>query len=454
MPSEEPLDLEAIASAAPEWRAAFETVGRLVGGRVVEARRQARWRPAWFLTVERDGERVPVYFRGDRGQGQGGGGALEREMGVLQVLERHGIPAPHVHGFCEKPRGIVMQAAPGRANLATARDDAERVAVLDHYMELLARMHAIDPAEFEKCGLDAPASGDAAAWVDFARWESGYRQATTAPEPLIELCILWLRRNVPADRGRRGFLTGDAGQFLFEDGRVTAVIDLELATLGDPLADLGALRSRDVSEPLGDLSRGLRRYAEVSGESIDRSLLNFHAVRFALNTPLAVAPLCQRPPPGLDYAQYLGWKLVYGRLALEIIAEEMGVGLTPPALPPEDDAPEPAHDALLAMLGARRETSYEADAAFRVGQYLRERALRGDAVAAADLDEAAALLGARPGDRADADARLEARIRADGFEITPDWIRFLHRRMLREEALLRPAMRELADARFQKLRLD
>jgi len=445
-----PLNLDSIE---PEWRRAFETVEKLVGGRVVAARSQARWRPAWFLDLSRDGARVPVYFRGDRGQGQGGGGALEREMGVLRVLARHDIPVPHVFGLCDEPRGIVMEQAPGRPNLATARDEAERESVLDHYMEILARIHAIAPSEFAECGLDAPLEGDEQAWVDFPRWEAGYRSGKSAPEPLIELCIKWLQQNVPKGRSRITFLTGDSGQFLFDEGRVTAVLDLELATLGDPLADLGALRSRDTSEPLGDLSRGMRHYAEGSGEPLDAAVLNFHAVRFALNTPLAVAPLCHRPPPGLDFAQYLTWKLVYARLALEIIAEECSIKLTPPDLPETDARAAAAHDALLSMLGPKSEQSYETDAAYRIGQYLRERQLRGDTVQQQDLDEAAELLEQRPANWREADERLEARVRADSFEIDAAWVRYLHRRTLREESLLRPAMRELVDARFQQLTL-
>ncbi len=88
-----PLDL---ADLREDERRAFARVEQLVGGRVVAAERQARWRPAWFLTLERDGEKVPVYFRGDRGQGQGGGEVLERELAVLRILADHGIPAPHV----------------------------------------------------------------------------------------------------------------------------------------------------------------------------------------------------------------------------------------------------------------------------------------------------------------------------------------------------------------------
>ena len=74
---------------------------------------------------------------------------------------------------------------------------------------------------------------------------------------------------------------------MFDKGRVTAVIDLELAHLGDPAEDLGALRSRDLSEPLGDLRAAMARYDEVMGHVVDRRLVDYHTIRFCLTTPLA-----------------------------------------------------------------------------------------------------------------------------------------------------------------------
>ena len=428
----------------------------MVGGRVVRAVRQARWRPAWDFDVERDGAIVPVYFRGDRTEGSGVYG-LEHEHGVLRVLAANGIPVPHVYGFCDDPRGIVMERAPGRANLATARDDAERRAVLDHYMELLVAMQRIPVADFEALGFHRPTTARELALADLPRWEQSFRARKKRPEPLIELVLRWLHGHLPEDRTRACFATGDAGQFLFENGRVTAVIDLELAFLGDPLADLGAMRSRDTSEPLGDLSRGYRRYAELTGEPIDASALHFHTVRFALNTPLAVAPLCADPPPGFNLAQYLSWYLVYGRLPLEVIAEVEGIALDPP---PAQAAAETAHasrfgvahDTLVALLESG-ERSYATDTALRVAQYVREIDRHGARVAAQDADELAALLGRRIHDPWEADAALEARVAAADRYETATIVRYLHRRTLRHESLLRPAMRELADARFQKIRL-
>lgn len=440
------------ATLEPRWRRMVDAVERLVGGRVVRIERQARWRPAFDLDVERDGALVPVYFRGDRTEGSGVYG-LEHEYGVLQVLAAHGIPVPHLYGFCAEPRGIVMERAPGRANLVTARDDDERRAVLDHYIELLVAMQRIDVTAFEAIGLRRPASATELALADLPRWEQSFRARKRRPEPLIELVLRWLHAHLPTHRTRVTFATGDAGQFLFTDGRVTAVIDLELAFLGDPLADLGAMRSRDASEPLGDLSRGFGRYAELTGEPIDLGVLHFHTVRFALNTPLAVAPLCGSPPPAFNLAQYLSWYLVYGRLPLEVIAEVEGIELVPPALP----APAPSrfagvHDALISVLesGAR---GYTTDTALRIAAYLREIDRLGARVMEQDADELATLFGRRVDDPQEADALLEARVADADREATAAIVRYLHRRTLRHEALLRPAMRELADARFQLIQL-
>lgn len=430
-------------------------VEELVGGRVVGVEKQERWRPAWFLEVEKPGgERVGVYFRGDRGVEQHGVYPLEHEHQVLRVLEARGIPVPHVYGFCDEPRGIVMERAPGRANLATAVDEAERRAVLDHYVEILAAMHRIDPAAFEVLGIPRPATPEALALGDLPRWEKSFRARKKAPEPLIEFALRWLHENAPRHRTRATFLAGDAGQFLFDAGRVTRVIDLELAYLGDPLADLAAMLSRDLSEPLGDLSRAFRRYGDRMGEPVELPTLLYHAARFAIVTPLATAPLTQAPPPGFNYAQYLGWGLVYGRAALDAIAQREGIAFEPPALPePETTRFTPAFAHAVALLHGPAAKSYEADVSLRLAQHLAEVDRLGARVEAQDLDEASALLGRRVGSWSEADAALEAFVLAAPPARTPDILALLHRRALRQEALLRPALRELDGVSIQTIRL-
>jgi len=440
--------------ADPAWGPTFREIEAMVGARLRSAERQERWRPAWFCELERGDEVVPVYFRGDRGVQPDGVATLRREMEVLRTLEANGIPVSHVYGFCETVPGIVMETSPGRANLATADDESERRAVLDHYLDLLADVHRLDPALFEKLGFPRPGTPAERSLGDLPRWEAIYRRGKNQPEPTIELVLGWLRDHVPSHRDRVSCLVGDSGQFLFDRGRVTAILDVELAALGDPLCDLGALLSRDLSEPLGDLSRGIARYRERTGEAFDERDVLYQAVRFCIFTPMSVCFLCAAPPPGLNLAQYESWNLVYGRIPLQLIAELEGVEIEPPGLPPaRDHRHAPVWDALLDLLrapgGADR---YALDTARRVAEYAREIDRRGARLEQQDLEEAGALLGRVPGDWREADAALERRAIAAGPAERPALIRFLVRRSLRREALLGPAMRELEGAAAQALR--
>ena len=177
------------------WQRAFDWIEKELGGRIVAFERQARWRPAFFLEVERGGEKLSIYLRGERGELDHGVYPLEHESRVLQVLESEGIPVPHVYGFCPDPAGIVMDQMPGRANLATADDEQERVSVLNHYMDILADFHAIDPKRFEELGIERPGGDESLGFMDLDRWEKTWRVTKKRPEPMIEFTLGWLRRN-------------------------------------------------------------------------------------------------------------------------------------------------------------------------------------------------------------------------------------------------------------------
>jgi hypothetical protein len=207
----------------------------------------------------------------------------------------------------------------------------------------------------------------------------------------------------------------------------------------------------DLSEPLGDLSRGIARYRENTGFDFEARDVIYQSVRFCIFTPTSVCFLCAKPPPGLNLVQYQSWNLVYGRIPLQLIAELEGVEIEPPELPePRDSRHAPVFDALIDLLGA---DDYRFDTARRVAEVARQIDRRGARLEEQDLEEAAALLGGRPSDWRDADARLEARAVAAGEDERAALLRFLVRRSARREALLGAAMRELVGARAQSIRL-
>jgi len=427
-----------------------------MGGQVVECERQPRWRPAYFLTLEKEGERLPLYFRGDRGLSDSGQYPLEHEMTCLQVLEAQGIPVPHVFGFCSEPRGILMEWAPGQADLSTARDLPEKESVQRHYMEILAQIHALDVDPFIQAGLAAPSDPDRLALADLPIWEKGYRRAKARPEPLIEFGLAWLKRNVPPPAGPACFVCGDSGQFLFDQGRVTAVIDLELAHLGDRAEDLGALRSRDLSEPLGDLRSAILAYEEFVGHGVDRFLIDFHTVRFSLTTPLAIAPVLTKAQPGIDLIQYLCWFHVYSRAPLEVIAMSGKIELTDPDLPEaQSDRQTPFFEDLSQRLTPRSGddsfAQYAGQTAHRTAVYLERVNRYGPALEADNLSDINAFLGTQHTEAAKADAALEEWVLKADAGADSDLVRLLHRRCVRQEVLLEPVLGEFSGARIQSL---
>ena len=435
-----------------EWQRGFDWVERTLGGKLVGWKRQNRWRPAWFLTLERDGESVPLYWRGARGELDHGIYDLKHEGHVLEVLRRNGIPVAQVYGYCEDPEGLLLESCPGRANLATAENAAEVESVVDDYVEVLTRMHAIDVKEFEDIGLTRPQNAEQLGLGDFDFWERQYRADKVRPDPLVEFGIRWVRRNTPQERSKVSFLHADAGQFLFDKGHLTTVIDLELGYLGDPAADIAGMRARDISEPLGDLKRAVHHYEALSGEKVDPAAIDYHTFRFGQVNPMCIHRLIATPPASINYVLYMAWYIVYSRCPLEVMARRMGIELDPPSLPePEASRRGAALGHLVAGLdpaaaGKDSARAYELDVLYRVAQYAERSDRYGPALESDNLDDVARLLGHRPKSWQEADAQLEEFVLKAGPESDPDLVRLLHRRLLREEALLEPALRELQNA--------
>ena len=118
---------------------------------------------------------------------------------------------------------------------------AERAAMWWHGLEVLARIHRLD---WRTLGLDVLATHipgppgvdrQIAYYERFLAWAARGR-----PQPTAEAALAWLRRHQPRDEPV-GFCWGDAriGNMIFDAGRCVAVLDWEMATLGNPEQDLG-----------------------------------------------------------------------------------------------------------------------------------------------------------------------------------------------------------------------
>src|ERR1700728_3848697 len=134
---------DGVVNMLPEESRLSAYIESVVGGRVVSLTRQARWRKAWFATVERDGRTLPLYIRGDKQLDAEPYPGLEREADILRLLDTHGVITPHVYGVCRDPIAIIMDLSPGERDMRKAADDNERLSIARQYIEALAKMHSL-----------------------------------------------------------------------------------------------------------------------------------------------------------------------------------------------------------------------------------------------------------------------------------------------------------------------
>lgn len=315
-----------------------------MGGRVTSLVRQTRWRKAWFAELERDGTLVPLYIRGDKQLDAEPFPGLAREAAILRQLEADGILVPHIHGVCPEPLAIVMDRTPGVRDVVQAMDDAQRQSIAEQYVAQLARMHALDTAPFVAAGIGLPvdARSNVLAYLDAN--QPLYARGKRKPQPFVEFAMRWMRRNAPTGRTRSSFIHCDVGQFLFVDGKITGLYDFEASHIGDPLADLASLRTRDGFEPLGaDVSHLIRYYQQLTGEAVDPWALSFHTACFSLTSVMALSGPLSEPGAHRIELEYLVWDLMTRRATVWAMAECMDVQIAPsPPFPPQ-----PGRQALL-----------------------------------------------------------------------------------------------------------
>jgi aminoglycoside phosphotransferase (APT) family kinase protein len=417
---------------------------RELGGNVVEIERQERWRAAWFVDVSRDGSLHRYYVRGSRGGNFRELITLRQEADVNRVLRAHGVPVPGVYGMIDDPPAIVMDRLPGRVNLATAVDDAERDAVLDQYIESMRRMHAIDVEEFAAIGLPVPADNRGAALNLYATGEANFRKAKSAPSPMIEFMWGWLQRNVPTGRERRALIQADAAQFLYEHATLTGLLDFEAAYVGDPVAEFAAMRSRDCAEPLGDIGRIARKYEAATGDRIDRKAVEFHTAGWSLMTPFQWEDSVRNPVAGDSWLEYFTWVVGCGRWALEAIAQVIGAPLD--VVEPPDEGPSSSywHGSYKNLMSMMDEwpsgtdfENFQREGARALARFVEHVHAFGRELELDALQEISGLVGTHQSDLAEAERSLEEFVTTASEDCDVALVQYFHRWTQRQQFLIR-----------------
>ena len=238
---------------------------------------------------------------------------VDREFRVMRALAGSGVPVPPARALCQDRSVIgtdfyVMDYVPGRILVDAALPGftpADRAALYEDFGRVLAALHQVDPAAVGLADFGRP--GDFVA-RQLARFTRQYRDAQTETIPAMEALIARLPGLAPSG-ARTAIVHGDykLGNVMVHpsEPRIVAVLDWELATLGDPLADLaysafpwrGDLRHDRPRRARHDRARHPHR-GPVRGR-----LLRAHRARGGGG--LDLLPRLQPLPPRLHHARRL-----------------------------------------------------------------------------------------------------------------------------------------------------
>lgn len=175
-----------------------------------------------------------------------GAHAVDREARVQEALGMQDFPVPNIHALCMDETVIgspfyIMEMIEGRIfrdSTFAETSAAERALYFDQMNATLARLHAIDPAVAGLSGFGRPGNYLAR---QVKRWTRQYRDETGAARlPDMDWLADWLPEHIPRDAETvivHGDFRVDNMVFHPIEPRVIAVLDWELSTLGDPLAD-------------------------------------------------------------------------------------------------------------------------------------------------------------------------------------------------------------------------
>ncbi len=211
--------------------------------------------------------------------------AVEREFRVISALAPTGFPVPTPVALCEDAEVIgspfyLMQHIAGRGFWDGALPEvsaAERRPLYDAMIDTLAALHSVDVAAVGLSDYGAPGNYFER---QVGRWTKQYRAAQTNEIPAVESLIEYLPRTVPA-QDRTSVIHGDyrLDNLLYApDGpQVLAVLDWELSTIGDPLADFAYLAMNWVMPADGRASIGGLDLAALNIPTLEEAVARYCA---------------------------------------------------------------------------------------------------------------------------------------------------------------------------------
>ena len=167
-----------------------------------------------------------------------------REAFLLRALEDTPARVPRVLATCDDDAVIgapfyVMERLDGDVITTELPAGADPARVGEELVEALVEVHAVD---WRACGLEGYGKPSGYLERQLRRFAGLWEHNRTRALPVVDRVTSWLGEHLP-ESGPATIVHGDyrLGNTMYADGRLVAIFDWELATIGDPLADVGYL---------------------------------------------------------------------------------------------------------------------------------------------------------------------------------------------------------------------
>jgi aminoglycoside phosphotransferase (APT) family kinase protein len=298
-----------------------------------------------------------------------------RETEFYRALADTDVPAPRLIAAHGAIPAIVTERVPGQADFRRLTDDRQKAIIADEFIRAIAKLHALPLKNVTLPGHSGGRISDCVKG-ELGIWRAMYEE-TGHTDPLIDLALDWLHANMPDPDGDPVFVHGDAGpgNFLFDDGHMTALLDWELAHTGDPMEDLAWFSMRSVMEPVPDFPARIREYEKASGRQIDLPRILYHRV-FVSTRVVIIRHRNVTGEPGNSIVS----KALNRRLLIDALAAASGIVLPPRIAIKAGPTPRtPFYDAVLddlrdniAAVSTNGSVIAAAKNAAKVLKYLRE----------------------------------------------------------------------------------
>lgn len=428
------------------------------GGKVVSSRLASGgnrcW--GWLIDVEAaDGRTLPRFLRYQAFEdGSGGPYTTRREAELYAALRGTGVRLPHFVAVHPVHQAMLTERASGSAEYRGLKSDAERATIAQDFVTALAALHRVDAAALHLPSFGRYRTVTEAVAAELDIWRTMYRE-TGREDPLIEFGHAWLAANNPVVERPPSLVHGDAGpgNIMFEQGRMTGIIDWELAHLGDPMEDLAWLSFRSVMAPVPDLARRLREYAAAEPEPLALDRIRYH--RVFVSWRIVIIRHC-------NASGDVGPSIISRALNRRLIVEALADVLHAPEEPyePMVATPRPTTEIYDRVLANLRDTIVPNSADSRVIvkakdcakaiKFLRQVDIFGDEVQRRELADLAETLGHPPASLASGRAELARQLREGRLGTMPA-LRFFRRAAAIETQLAADTLGSLASRHFDAL---